>query len=134
MIILKWTKDEFIIDDDPSILDLDNIFDLLSKTYWASNRTKEMIEMSIVNSISFGLFHNDKQIGFARVITDKVVLSWILDVVVNEEYRGNGLGTWLMECILNHPELINTNFTLATSDSHNFYKKFSFNENKCMTR
>ncbi len=70
------------------------------------------------------MYHNDKQIGFARVVTDKAVFSWLMDVVIDEEYRGNGLGRWLMECILQHPEIKFTRFALATTkDAHDFYKK-----------
>jgi GNAT superfamily N-acetyltransferase len=130
---LKWTKDKFIISYDTELLDIDVVFQLLSKTYWASNRTKEVINRSIKNSVSFGVYFDGKQIGFARVVTDRAVFSWVLDVVIDENYRGNGLGKWLMNCILEHPELKCTKFALATSDAHDFYKKFMFKENECMT-
>ncbi|WP_235816546.1 GNAT family N-acetyltransferase [Bacillus massilinigeriensis] len=132
--MLYWTKDDFMVSDDILLLDLKTVFHLLSNTYWASDRTKETIEKSIKNSISFGMYHNDKQIGFARVVTDKAVFSWLLDVVIDENYRSNGLGYWLIECILEHPEIKYTRFALATKDAHNFYKKFNFKENDCMVR
>ncbi|WP_456278786.1 GNAT family N-acetyltransferase [Bacillus sp. AK128] len=80
------------------------------------------------------MYHNGKQVGFARIVTDKAVFSWILDVVVDDHYRGKGLGKWLMECIFDHPEIKFTAFALATSDAHDFYKKFDFKDNVCMTR
>ncbi|MGG3643161.1 GNAT family N-acetyltransferase [Bacillus gobiensis] len=131
---MNWTKDDFIVSDDTALINIDVVSQLLSKTYWASNRTKETITQSINNSITFGTYHKGKQIAFARVVTDKSVFSWILDVVVDESYRGNGLGQWLIQCILEHPEIKHTAFALATSDAHDFYKKFKFQENKCMTR
>ncbi|MCM3791293.1 GNAT family N-acetyltransferase [Domibacillus indicus] len=131
---MEWSKGEFMVSDEISLMNLDTVSYLLSSTYWAAKRTKETIETSIHNSISFGVYHNNKQIGFARVVTDKAVFSWVLDVVIDERYRKNGLGQWLMECILEHPEIKNTKFALATSDAHGFYKKFNFKENQCMTR
>jgi GNAT superfamily N-acetyltransferase len=131
---LKWTKDDFMISDDTLLINLDTVLQMLSKTYWASDRTKETVEKSIENSISIGIYHKDKQIGFARVVTDKAVFSWLLDVVIDDCYRRNGLGQWLMECILEHPEIKYTRFSLATKDAHDFYKKFNFKENECMAR
>ncbi|WP_050180546.1 GNAT family N-acetyltransferase [Domibacillus robiginosus] len=131
---MKWSKGEFIVSDEISLMNINTVSYLLSSTYWASKRTKEAIENSMKNSISFGVYHHNKQIGFARVVTDKAVFSWVLDVVIDERYRRNGIGQWLMECILEHPEITHTKFALATSDAHDFYKKFNFKETQCMTR
>ena len=131
---LEWFKDDFIISDDIDLIQLDRVSQLLSSTYWGSERTTENIKKGINHSLTFSLYHIGKQIGFARVITDRAVFSWILDVVVAEGYRGNGLGKWLIECILEHPEIENTAFALATSDAQDFYKKFRFKENVCMTK
>jgi GNAT superfamily N-acetyltransferase len=131
---MEWFNEDFMVSDNIELINLEGVTHLLSKTYWASNRTKETIEKSINNSLSFGLYHSGKQIGFARVVTDKAVFSWILDVVIDDNYRGNGLGQWLMNCIFEHPEIRYTAFALATSDAHDFYKKFDFKDNKCMTK
>lgn len=98
------------------------------------SRTKETIEKSVKNSLSFGLYDGDKQIGFARVVSDKAIFSWVLDVVIEESYRGKGLGQWLLDCILEHPEIKQTAFALATKDAHDFYKKFNFKDDNCMRR
>lgn len=131
---MNWDKNGFMISDDRSLLDIDRISRLLSTTYWASNRPKETIERSIVNSICFGLYDNSKQIGFARVVSDKAVFSWVLDVVIDEGYRGKGLGKWLVASVLEHPEIKNTAFALATSDAQDFYRKFNFSEQQCMRK
>ncbi|GIN72672.1 N-acetyltransferase [Bacillus sp. J14TS2] len=131
---MEWYKDNYLISDERNLIDLESVAQLLSSTYWASNRTKETIIKSIDNSMTFGLYEGDKQIGFARVISDKAVFSWILDVVIAENYRGNGIGQWLMECILSHPEIKHTKFALATLDAHDFYKKFQFVDNQILTR
>jgi GNAT superfamily N-acetyltransferase len=131
---MEWHKDDFMVSDNIELINLDAVQKLLSTTYWALNRTIETIENSINNSLSFGLYHRGKQIGFARVVTDKAVFSWILDVVIDDKYRGKGLGKWLMECLFDHPEIKYTAFALATSDAHEFYSKFDFINNKCMTK
>ena len=131
---LKWTKDDFMISDEKTLIDLDAVSQLLSTTYWASYRTRNTIETSINNSISFGVYHNRKQIGFARVVSDKAVFSWVLDVVIDESYRKKGIGQWLMECMLEHPEIKHTKFALATLDAHEFYNKFNFKDKQCMIR
>jgi N-acetylglutamate synthase-like GNAT family acetyltransferase len=131
---LQWTKGDFIISDEVALIDINTVSQLLVTTYWASTRTRETIENSIKNSISFGVYHNSNQIGFARVVSDKAVFSWVLDVVIEEKYRNKGIGKWLIECILAHPEIKNTKFALATLDAHDFYKQFNFKDNQCMTR
>lgn len=131
---MDWNKEDFLVSDNIELINLEVVSKLLCTTYWAANRTIETIERSINNSLSFGLYHSGKQIGFARVVTDKAVFSWILDVVIDDYYRGNGLGKWLMECIFEHPEIKGTAFALATSDAHEFYKKFDFKDNNCMTK
>jgi GNAT superfamily N-acetyltransferase len=131
---LEWRKDSFILSDNTEHVDINAVFRLLSTTYWASDRTKKTLEQAIKNSISFSLFYGDKQIGFARVITDKVVSSWLLDVVISEQHRGNGLGKWLMTCILEHPDINKTTINLATMDAHEFYQKFHFKQSECMRK
>lgn len=71
----------------------------LSKTYWASNRTKETIELSIKNSICYGLYHNNEQVGFARVLTDYATMYWLCDVIIDQAHRGKGLGKKFVQCI-----------------------------------
>jgi GNAT superfamily N-acetyltransferase len=83
----------------------------------------------------FSLLRRQEQIGFARVVTDYTVFSWLSDVVIKDGYRGRGLGGWLVECILEHPQISGTQFVLQTTDAAGLYKKFGFQANeKLMTR
>jgi len=85
------------------------------------------VERSIAGSIVFGLFHHDRQIGFARVITDRATFAWVADVFVIDAYRGRGLGVWLMGCVTGHPELqALRRWLLATRDAHELYRRFGF--------
>ena len=121
---MNWTRDDFLLADDR--LDLDATVALLHSTYWAAHRARAVIERSLKHSLNFGLFQRGKQIGFARVVTDRATVSYLCDVVIADEFRGQGLGTWLLQCILEHPELRGTRLDLFTKDAPEFYRAFGF--------
>lgn len=130
--IKEYRRAGYVISTDQSRLDLKVIHDYLSNTsYWAVGRSFETVKRSVENSLSFGLYENDRKIGFARVVTDYATFAWLADVFILEEARGQGLGTWLVEVILAHPELQGfRRWTLATKDAHEIYRKFGFSELK----
>jgi GNAT superfamily N-acetyltransferase len=126
---MEYKRDPFIISDDPSKLDFDAICDFLSRAYWAEKRPREVIEKSIRFSLNFGVYDGNRQVGFARVITDYATFAYLCDVFIHEEYRGHALGKWLMESILAHPNLQGLRrWSLATRDAHGLYKQFGFAE------
>jgi GNAT superfamily N-acetyltransferase len=132
---MEWHREEFIITDDRSKVQIDVVADLLAKTYWGHKRSREVVENLIPNSLCFSLFRNQEQIGFARVVSDFTVFSWVSDLVIDDKYRGRGLGRWFMECILNHPGIEKTQFVLQTTHAHGLYEKFGFRiSEKIMTR
>jgi GNAT superfamily N-acetyltransferase len=126
----EWQNGEFIISTDRSRLQIDRIHKYLSEeSYWAKERTREQTETAIKNSLSFGVYKGEKQIGFARVVTDYATFAYLGDVFILEEFRGRGLSKWLMETIINHPELQGLRrWILATKDAHTLYEKFGFAE------
>jgi GNAT superfamily N-acetyltransferase len=118
---------EISISTDPSRLDLDLIRDYLARSYWAKGISRETVERSIAGSLCFGLFEGARQIGFARVITDRATFAYLADVFILEEFRGRGLGKRLMETIRAHPDLRNLRrWMLVTRDAHGLYEKFGF--------
>jgi GNAT superfamily N-acetyltransferase len=126
---MEYKRDPFIISDDPAKLDLDAICDFFSRAYWAEKRPREVIEKSIRFSLNFGVYDGNRQVGFARVITDYATFAYLCDVFIHEEYRGHALGKWLMESILAHPNLQGLRrWSLATRDAHGLYKQFGFAE------
>ena len=132
---MEWHRDEFVISDDLSRVQVEVVADLLAKTFWGHRRPREVVEKLIQTSICFSLFHQQWQIGFSRVVTDYAVFSWLSDLVLNEGYRGRGLGGWLIGCILEHPQISGTQFVLQTTYAAGLYKKFGFQANeKLMTR
>jgi GNAT superfamily N-acetyltransferase len=125
--IVSYEKDDFYITTDFQRIDINITCSLLSKSYWASSRSRDIIIKSLENSLCFSLFHKHKQIGLVRVVTDCATFAYLCDVIIDEEYRNNGLGTWFMECVFKYPDLKNLRrFCLATKDAHEFYRKFGF--------
>ena len=124
---MDFTKDGFTISTEKEKLDIDLIHSFLNRTYWAEGISKETIRRSVDGSLCFGVFENDKQVGFARMITDKATFAYLADVFIIEEYRGRGLSKWLMEVIMSHPDLQGLRrMILATKDAHGLYKQFGF--------
>lgn len=122
------TKD-ILVSTDKSKLDIALIHNFLTKSYWASGRTKEQVEKSIDNSICFGIYVNNEQVGFARVLTDKVVFAYLMDVFILDRYRKKGYSKILLNEIFRHQDISNVGkWFLATRDAHDLYKQFQFVE------
>ena len=127
--LLETHKDNFTISTDPARLDLDAICDFLTRAYWAKGRPRERTERAIGNSLVFGLYDGDKQIGLARVVSDYAVFAYLCDVFIHEEYRAQGLGKWLMQTVMSHPDLQGLRrWTLATRDAHELYRQFGWED------
>ncbi|MBP9096042.1 MAG: GNAT family N-acetyltransferase [Ignavibacteria bacterium] len=120
---------EYWVTTDNEKLDFDSIHNWITNSYWANGRTKEAMKKVMDNSLNFGLFHNDKQVGFARVITDYHTFSYLCDVIIDEDYRGRGLGKLLMKEVLEYPPLITMKrWLLFTKDAHGLYEQFGFSK------
>ena len=118
---------EFEISTDPGRLDVDLIHGFLQTSYWASGRRRSVVERSIKNSLCFGVYQAGRQVAFARVVSDRAVFAYLMDVFVIPECRGRGIAKALMRSVLGHPELQNLRvFLLATRDAHDLYTKFGF--------
>ena len=127
--IREWTRGEYTISTDRGRLDLDVIHGFLMRSYWAAGRPRERVAQAIEHSLPFGLYHREVQIGFARVVTDYVVIAFLADVFVLEEHRGQGLGRWLVEVVTGLPELQSVRrWLLGTRDAHELYRKFGFRD------
>jgi GNAT superfamily N-acetyltransferase len=130
--IKEYRRGDYVISTDPKRLDVAAIHDYLSNSsYWAVGRGLETVRRSIENSLSFGVYEGDRLVGFARVVTDYATFAWVADVFVLEDYRGRGLGKWLVEVILEHPDLQGfRRWALATKDAHELYRPHGFSELK----
>lgn len=120
-------RENLLISTDPDLLDLEAICDFLSRAYWAQGRPREKIELSLKNSLAFGIYDGIRQIGLARVVTDYATVAWLCDVFIHEDYRGRGIGKWLMASLISHPQLKGLRrFLLATRGAHGLYSQFGF--------
>ena len=120
----EWHRDGFTISTDPARLDLDVIHGFLSTSYWATGIPREVVRRSIEHSLCFGIQEGGRQVGFARVITDRATFGYLGDVFVLESHRGRGLSKWLMECVHAHPELQGfRRWVLLTRDAHGLYAR-----------
>jgi N-acetylglutamate synthase-like GNAT family acetyltransferase len=126
---MEWRRDEYLISTDRDRLNVEMIHDYLANSsYWAMGRSIERVRRSIENSLSFGVYINQEQVGFARVVTDYATFAWLADVFIREEYRCRGLSKWLVEVIVAHPQLQGLRrFLLLTRDAHGLYRRYGFN-------
>lgn len=121
------TRDSFLITTDARRFDIDAIHAYLARSYWAEAIPRETVVRAIAGSLCFGLFDGARQIGFARTVTDRATFAYLADVYVLEEYRGRGLGKWLTQTVLAHPELQGLRrWMLVTRDAHGLYASFGF--------
>lgn len=123
----SWSSGDFEISTDPARIDLSAVHGFLTNSYWARGIPLETVRRSLQHSICFGVYKGKQQAGFARVITDRATFGYLADVFVLDEFRGNGLSRWLMQCIVEHPELQGLRrWCLVTRDAHGLYEKFGF--------
>ena len=118
---------EFEISTDPARLDIELIYNFLETSYWAKGRRRSVVERSIRNSLCFGAYLGGRQVAFARVVSDRAVFAYLMDVFVVPEFRGRGISKALMRSVLGHADLQNLRvFLLATRDAHDLYSQFGF--------
>jgi GNAT superfamily N-acetyltransferase len=119
--------DAIVVSTDPARLDLDVIHGFLKSAYWCEGLPREVIERAIRHSLCFGLYDAGRQVGFARVITDRATYAYLADVFVLESHRGRGLSKRLMQAIVAHPDLQGLRrWSLLTRDAHGLYAQFGF--------
>ena len=136
---MNWTKDTFTISDEPERLQLEVIVEYLARAYWSNQRSRAVIEKSLRHSLCFGVYENQTQIGFARAVSDHATFAYLADVFILESHQGYGLGKWLVQTILAHPDLLGLRrWMLATRDAHGLYAQYGFaaleNPDRYMTK
>ena len=126
---MDWIRDGYTISDDPARVDVEAVHRYLSEeSYWARGVPRDVVERSVAGSIPFGLYAPGGSLaGFARVVTDRATYGYLADVFVLDAHRGRGLGVWLVEVVLGHPELQGLRrWVLFTEDAHGLYERFGF--------
>jgi GNAT superfamily N-acetyltransferase len=125
---MEWRREGFEVSDDATRLDLATIHRFISQeSYWAEGIAQGVLARAIAHSLCFGLYQGARQVGFARVVTDRATYGYLCDVFVDREHRGAGLGKWLVACVLEHPDLQGLRrIALMTRDAHDLYRPFGF--------
>jgi GNAT superfamily N-acetyltransferase len=133
---MEWFHESlpYRISDVSEELQPDIILALLKTSYWAAERSSDVIVKSLEGSLCFGLYNGGSQVGFMRVVTDSATFSWVCDVIIDSEHRGKGLGKWLMSVLTNHPRISHTFMVLGTRDAHGLYEKYGFERREMMGR
>jgi len=126
--IMTHTKDEFVLTTDKNLMNIAMIHQYLSKeSYWAKDIPLALVEKSVNNSLNFGVFYKEKQIAYARVITDYSTIAYLGDVFVLPDFRGQGISKWLIKEITEHPALQGLRrWILLTADAHGLYNKYGW--------
>lgn len=120
----EWRRDAYRITTDPAAVDLAMVHGFLTSCYWAKNIPFETVRRSVEGAIPFSVFDGDRQVGFARVVTDRATVAYLGDVFVLEAFRGRGLSKWLVQCIHVHPDLQGLRrWILLTRDAHGLYER-----------
>ena len=124
---MQVSRGQYSISTDAARLDVDAIHAFLSRSFWAEGISRELVAKSVANSLCFGVFDGDAQVGLARVITDRATFAYLCDVYMLESHRGRGLGKWLIETVMAHPDLQGLRrFHLVTRDAHGLYARHGF--------
>ncbi len=132
---MEWTKGPYTANDDKDQLDLFYVVTALQESYWATGRAREVVEESIQNSVTIGLYTEGRQVGFARAVTDKCTFAWICDIMVHQDYRGVGLGKFIVECLSEHPDVVGCRqHLLRTDDAHGLYEQYGYAVCEAMVR
>lgn len=126
MITCEYKRENFTISTDRAKLDIAFVHDYLSnQSYWAQGRTLDVVKKSVENSLCFGIYDGERQIGFARVVTDETTFAWLCDVFITDDYKGRGLGKWLIETVVAYPDMQKLKIILlATRDAHELYRQY----------
>jgi len=128
--VITEMRPPLTLTNDRNLLQTDQIWEILKKSFWAEKRLLEVVGRSVRFSECYGILDRSKQdklIAFARVVTDFATFAYLCDVIVEEEYRGQGLSKWIMETIVRHPYLQNLRrFALVTKDAHTLYERYGF--------
>jgi GNAT superfamily N-acetyltransferase len=124
---IEWHRGPYSVSTDAGRLDLTGTTAFLSASPWAHDIPESIVRRAVEHSIAFGLYEDDRQVGFARVVTDRATFAWVGDVFVEESHRGRGLGLWLMRCVLAHPELQELRrWLLASTTAQGLYRRLGF--------
>ena len=124
---MEWQREQYSISTEKEKLDVQMIHHYLyTSAHWAVGRPMSVVRKSIENSLCFGVYDDDKQVGFARIVSDSATVGWICDMFILPSHQGTGLGRWLVESMMEHPDIKGLRrILLNTRDAHDLYIKYA---------
>lgn len=131
---MNWIKGDYLVSDEIDRLKTAEVERLMKQCHWCEGYSSEVIDRLLAKSFWLGLFFQTRLIGIIRAVTDEETVAVITDVIVDEDHRRKGLGTWFMQCLVDHPRLCRTSMSLGTQDADFFYQKFGFERASVMVR
>ena len=116
------------ISTDPAEIEFERVHAWLrDESYWCHGLPRAVLEKAVAHSLCFSAFAGARQVGFARVVTDRATFAYLCDVFVFPDARGRGVSKALMAAIDAHPDLQwLRRFILATADAHGLYARHGF--------
>jgi GNAT superfamily N-acetyltransferase len=125
--VVEQSRNGLTLSTDRTRIDVDRVLELLHASHWAGAVTREVLVRSIDNSVCVGVYEGARQLGFARAVTDLATYAYLTDVIVDPQARGRGVGSWMVEALIEHPDLQGLRrMALVTRDAHTLYEKFGF--------
>lgn len=123
----EWRRGDYVISTDQAKLDLETISHFLTTSYWAKDISLERVKRALEHSLVFGIYRDNRQVGFARLVTDYATFAYLDDVFILEAFRGQGLSIWLLNVIRAHPDVQGLRrWLLLTADAQGLYQKVGF--------
>jgi ribosomal protein S18 acetylase RimI-like enzyme len=125
--LVERRRGSLLLSTDRARIDRASVLAMLSTSHWGHSVTRDVLDRSIANSICVGVFDDGRQLAFARIVTDLATFAYLTDVIVADDARGRGLGRWMIEEILAHPDLQGLRrIALLTRDAQTLYERFGF--------
>jgi ribosomal protein S18 acetylase RimI-like enzyme len=125
--LIESERDGLVLSTDRSRVDVGAVLEMLLASHWGGTMTRDQLERAIENSVCVGVYDGSRQLGFARIVTDLATYAYLTDVIVAESARGRGIGSWMVEAIVGHPDLTGLRrIALFTRDAKGLYERFGF--------
>lgn len=125
--VIEERRGALLLSTDRARIDVDAVLAMLHDSHWGGGMTRAVLDRAVTNSLCVGVYETDRQLAFARAVTDLATYAYLTDVIVADDARGRGIGSWMVDLLLRHPDLQGLRrIALLTRDARALYEKFGF--------